>query len=326
MQNKKIFIEIPTWLGDAVMTTPAIENIVKTYPKCELTIFGSFVATKLFLEHPNVKTIIIDNSKKEGNRYINLYKLAKRVGDVDIAFSFRKNFTTKFLLWFISSTDKYIYHRLNSNLSTHQVIRYNDFINKSLQTSLEPNKLKIYQKENTKDKESKKLLLGINPGATYGSAKRWYPMEFAKVAIELSKTYDIQIFGGPGETDIASDIEQELKKANISNYTNLAGKTSVEELIESISQLDLFITNDSGPMHLAAAFNIPTIAIFGPTRHIETHQWENDNEMLIRKDIDCAPCMKRVCPLKDESKYHACMKLITAQDVLNRLKQEGILK
>ncbi|MEA3553531.1 MAG: lipopolysaccharide heptosyltransferase II [Campylobacterota bacterium] len=325
VKNKKIFIEIPTWLGDAVMTTPAIENIVKTYPKCELTIFGSFVSTKLFLEHPNVKTIIIDNSKKEGNRYINLYKLAKRVGDVDIAFSFRKNFTTKFLLWFISSKDKYIYHRLNSNLSTHQVIRYNDFINKSLKTSLEPNKLKIYQKENTKDKESKKLVLGINPGATYGSAKRWYPNEFATVAIELSKIYDIKIFGGPGETDIASDIEEELKKANTLNYTNLAGKTSVEELIEQISQLDLFLTNDSGPMHLAGAFNIPTVAIFGPTRHNETNQWKNDKEFLIKLDMECAPCMKRVCPIKDESKHHACMKLITAQDVLNRLKQEGII-
>ena len=323
MQNKKIFIEIPTWLGDAVMTTPAIENIVKTYPKCELTIFGSFVSTKLFLEHPNVKTIIIDNSKKNGNRYINLYKLAVEVGDVDIAFSFRKNFTTKFLLWFIHAKDKYIYHRLNSNLDTHQVIRYNDFINKSINGSMKPNKLKIYQKEN--NKENEKLVLGINPGATYGSAKRWYPQEFAKVAIELSKSYDIKIFGGPGETDIASDIEQELIKANISNYTNLAGKTSVEELITQISQLDLFLTNDSGPMHLAAAFSIPTVAIFGPTRHNETNQWKNDKEFLIRKEMECAPCMKRVCPLKDESKHHACMKLITAIDVLDRLKQEGII-
>jgi len=323
MQNKKIFIEIPTWLGDAVMTTPAIENIVKTYPKCELIIFGSFVSTKLFLEHPNVKTIIIDNSKKDGNRYLNLYRLAIEVGDVDIAFSFRKNFTTKFLLWFISSKDKYIYHRLNSTLDTHQVIRYNDFINKSLNSSMKPNKLKIYQKEN--NKENKKLVLGINPGATYGSAKRWYPQEFAKVAIELSKSYDIKIFGGPGETNIASDIEQELKKANVLNYVNLAGKTSVEELITQISQLDLFLTNDSGPMHLAAAFSIPTVAIFGPTRHNETNQWKNDKEFLIKLDMECAPCMKRVCPLKDESKHHACMKLITATDVLERLKKEGII-
>ena len=326
MQNKKIFIEIPTWLGDAVMTTPAIENIVKTYPECKITIFGSFVSTKLFLEHPNVKRIIIDNSKKEGNRYINLYRLAKRAGEVDIALSFRKNFTTKFLLWVVNAMDKYIYSRLNSNLDTHQVIRYNDFINKSLQTSLEPDKLKIYQKENNSPhQESEKLVLGINPGATYGSAKRWYPKEFAAVAIELSDIYDIKIFGGPGETDIASDIEQELKKSNISNYTNLAGKTSIEELISQISQLDLFLTNDSGPMHLAAAFAIPTVCIFGPTRHNETNQWKNSKEFLIRKDMSCAPCMKRVCPLKDKNEHHKCMKLITATDVLNRLKQEGIL-
>ena len=323
MQNKKIFIEIPTWLGDAVMTTPAIENIVKIYPDCQLTIFGSFVSTKLFLNHPNLKEIIIDNSKKHGNRYINLYKLAKRVGEVDIAFSFRKNFTTKFLLYFIDSKDKYIYQRYEKK-QKHQVIRYNDFINHSLLLNTIPDKLKIYQK-NKPLKSKKKLTLGINPGATYGSAKRWYPLEFAKVAIELSNIYDIKIFGGAGETEIALDIEKELKRNNISNYKNLAGKTSVEELIEQISQLDLFLTNDSGPMHLAAAFNIPTVAIFGPTRHLETHQWKNDKEMLIRKDIDCAPCMKRVCPLKNENEKHKCMKLITAQDVLKRLKDESII-
>jgi heptosyltransferase-2 len=311
----KIFIEIPTWLGDAVMSTPAIENLVATYPNSKLTIFGSFVSTKLFLHHPNVEKIIIDNSKKDGNRYINLYNLAKSAGEVDIAISFRKNFTTKFLLFFINAKQKYRYHRLNNNFDTHQVIRYNDFLNKSLHLNTTPKKLKIYTKENTPIKKEK-LLFGINPGATYGSAKRWYPKEFAKVAIELSNDgYDIKIFGGPAETKIAKDIEDELKSANITNYENLAGKTSVEELIEQISQLDLFITNDSGPMHLAAAFSIPTVAIFGPTRHIETHQWQNENEMILRKEMPCSPCMKRVCPLK----HHECMKLITAKDVLEKL-------
>ena len=314
-----IFIEIPTWLGDAVMTTPAIENIVKTYPDCELIIFGSFVSTKLFLNHPNVKKIIIDNSRKEGNRYLNLFKYAKDAGKIDIAFSFRKNFTTKFLMFFIDAKKKYIYKRYDKELNTHQVIRYNDFINKSLDLNTKPDKLKIYTKGQIKNKE--KPIFGINPGATYGSAKRWYPEEFAKVAIELSSKFDIKIFGGPGETDIASDIENSLKSAGITNYENLAGKTSVEELIENISTLDLFITNDSGPMHLVAAFNVPTIAIFGPTRHIETHQWMNDKEMLIRHEMDCAPCMKRSCPLK----HHECMKNIKADEVIERLKKEGII-
>jgi len=314
----KIFIEIPTWLGDAVMTTPAIENIIATYPKCELTIFGSLISTKLFLYHPNIKNVIIDNSKKNGNRYINLYRLSKNIGRVDIALSFRKNFTTKFLLWFINSKDKYIYIRY-SKQQIHQVIRYNDFINRSLKINTIPSRLKIYT-QNTILK-SNKPILGINPGATYGSAKRWYPSEFASTAIELSKNYDIKIFGGPSETNIATDIENELIKADIINYENLAGNTNVEELIEQISRCNLFITNDSGPMHIAAAFNIPTIAIFGPTKDIETHQWNNDHEMLIKKNLECAPCMKRVCPLK----HHNCMKLITAQNVLDRLKQEDYI-
>ncbi|NEW60260.1 glycosyltransferase family 9 protein, partial [Sulfurovum sp. bin170] len=302
----RVAIEIPTWLGDAIMTTPAIENIVKRYPKCEIIIFGSFVSTKLFGHHPNVKKIIIDDSKIGGNRYLNLYKLAKSIGRVDLAFSFRKNFTTRFLLWFVDAKEKYIYKRYRKN-EIHQVIRYNDFINISLKIDNEPNKLKIYL-DNQGQPQKTTPTVGLNPGATYGSAKRWYPEEFAKVAIELSDRYDIVIFGGVGERDIASDIEKRLIEADIKNYKNLAGETSVEELIGHISKLDLFITNDSGPMHLAAAFAIPTVAIFGPTRHIETHQWMNKNEMLIRKEMDCSPCMKRVCPLK----HHECMKLIRA--------------
>jgi heptosyltransferase-2 len=322
----KIFIEIPTWLGDAVMTTPSIENIVQSYTDVKLTIFGSYVSTRLFVNHPNVEKIILDESRKGGYRYYNLYKIAKSSGKFDFSLSFRKNFTTKFLCYFVEAKIAYIYTRFDKELKTHQVIRYNDFINKSLNLNTVPNKLKIYKGNEIKEKNNdRKKLLGLNPGATYGSAKRWYPQEFAKVAMSLAHKYDIQIYGGPGETEIAADIEKSLKENGIKNYENLAGQTSVDELIENISNLDLFITNDSGPMHLASAFQIPTVAIFGPTREIETHQWSNEHEMILRKDVDCGPCMKRVCPLTDEVQQHKCMKLITADNVIERLKQESII-
>ena len=321
---KEILIEIPTWLGDAVMTTPAIENIIKIYPDAQLIIFGSFVSTKLFIHHPNVIRIIIDDSKKKGLRYLNLYNFAKEIGKIDIAFSFRRNFTTKLLLSFLSTKEKYIYSRIETVYNRHQVLRYNDFINRSLKVNQEPNKLKIYQNDNRfiSKQHKNKPLVGINPGATYGSAKRWYPKEFAKVLIKLSDSYNIKIFGIEKEIDIALDIETELKKANVLNYENRVGKTSVEELMNEISELNLFITNDSGPMHLAAAFNIPTVSIFGPTKDRETHQWKNDNgDIIVRKFLVCAPCMKRVCPLK----HHNCMKLITADDVFKRLEEKNIL-
>lgn len=320
MDIKNILIEIPTWLGDAVMTTPAIQNIVNEYPKANLIVFGSFVSTKIFKYHPNVKKIIIDDSKSKGNRVVNLYKLAKSIDNIDIAFSFRRNITTKLFLFFVKSSKKYIYKRYTKE-QKHQVIRYNDFINISLNINTIPKDLKIYLPSVVK---KDKKLLGINAGATYGSAKRWYPKEFAKVSIELSNRYDIVIFGGKGEVDIAKDIEDELIQNNITNYKNLASKTSVEELISMVSSLDLFITNDSGPMHLAAAFKIPTISIFGPTKYIETSQWNNENSVIVKKDYSCMPCMKRKCHLIG-SEYHKCMKDITHIDVLDKIKELKLL-
>ncbi|WP_323588991.1 glycosyltransferase family 9 protein [Aliarcobacter butzleri] len=304
---KEIFIEIPSWLGDAIMATPAIENLIKTYPDAQITLLGSFVSTQAFQGYPNIKRVIVDDTKKSGNRYKNLIFLAKNIGRVDLAISFRRSISSKFMMFFIKAKKKFNYRRLTKK-EIHLCIRYNDFVNKVLNLQNEVGDLKLYFKPFNYDKPT----LGINPGATYGSAKRWYPEEFAKIAIEMSKKYDIVIFGGPSETNIAKDIENELVSKGIRNYQNLAGKTTIPELIEKIAGLDLFITNDSGPMHIAAAYKVKTIAIFGPTKFTETNQWNNPNGEIVTKDLDCAPCMKRVCPLK----HHNCMKNITAADVL----------
>ncbi|MEM5571009.1 lipopolysaccharide heptosyltransferase II [Aliarcobacter butzleri] len=305
---KEIFIEIPSWLGDAIMATPAIENLIKTYPDAQITLLGSFVSTQAFQGYPNIKRVIINDTKKSGNRYKNLIYLAKSIGRVDLAISFRRSISSKFMMFFIKAKKKFNYRRLTKK-EIHLCIRYNDFVNKVLNLKNEVGDLKLYFKPFNYGKPT----LGINPGATYGSAKRWYPEEFAKIAIEMSKKYDIVIFGGPAETNIAKDIENELVSKGITNYQNLAGKTTIPELIEKIAGLDLFITNDSGPMHIAAAYKVKTVAIFGPTKFTETNQWNNPNGEIVTKNLDCAPCMKRVCPLK----HHNCMKNITAADVLN---------
>ena len=155
--------------------------------------------------------------------------------------------------------------------------------------------------------------MGINPGATYGSSKCWYPEKFADVAFALSNNYDIVIFGGQGDKSIANDIEKFLIEKGIKNYLNLASMTSINELLLQISNVDLFITGDSGPMHLAAAFQVPTVAIFGPTKDEETSQWKNEKSIIVKKNLECQPCMKRKCPLK----HHNCMKLIKSVDVLD---------
>ncbi len=287
----KLFIETPTWLGDAVMASGAIYGLVEYFKPDEVFVFGSFVTTELFKDDFKV---IVDDKK---HRVKQLFTLPK----VDVAISFRSSLYSKILVKFIAK-DGYTFFKSKA----HQVEQYSNFANKIT------NQKKIYNpKLKFVPKVYKKPTLGINPGATYGSAKRWYPVEFAKVANELGKKYDIVIFGGPGEEDIAKDIEKDL---TISNYQNLCGKLSIKELCENIAGLSLFITNDSGPMHIAGVYKIPTVALFGPTKCEETSQWKNPNFKIITKNLECSPCMKRECPLK----HHNCMKTITAEDVIKK--------
>lgn len=305
----KLLIELPTWLGDCVMATPAIENIVNFDNDIEITFIGSFVSIEAMKNHPKVvKMVVLDK------KYSVLYKTARNLGGFDAFFSFRSSTRSKFLKFLILAKKKYQFDK-NKYINCHQVEKYNDFVNTSLNINSNPGKLKLH-KRNQYSEVAQKPVLGINPGASYGSAKRWYPEEFAKVAGELSSQYDIVIFGGPGEKDIAMDIEKSLIEKGVSNYQNLAGNTTISELINHISSLDLFVTGDSGPMHVAAAFQVPTVAIFGPTKDDETSQWMNEKSIIVKKNIDCQPCMKRTCPLQ----HHNCMSLIKAENVLDAVK------
>ena len=311
----KLFVELPTWMGDAVMVTPALERIVAVYPDVKITFFGSYVATQLFLAHSHVESVIVDESRQGKNRYFWLYRFAKEAGRFDAALSFRSSFASRFLFCFLKAGRKCVYRKAKG-IVQHQVVRYSRFVERCFGwEAAEPGSLALYlAAENAKKPDRKQV--GINPGASYGSAKRWYPQKFAQVAAALSKEYDIVIFGGPDEADIAADIEAGLKKAGVANYENLAGKTSVPELMQKIASLDLFITGDSGPMHVAAAFGVPTVALFGPTKDDETSQWKNDKGVIVKKEMVCAPCMKRTCPLG----HHECMTRIDANDVLEAVK------
>jgi len=304
----RIFIELPTWLGDTVMVTPAIENLANYFNDSKITLIGSVDAIEILKNHPKVtKTYVLEKN------YFNLYNTIKSFGEFDVFFSFRSSFRSKFMKFFISSKRKYQFDK-NKFINTHQVEKYNNFVNDSLNINTFASKLILHTEK--KNKDGKNKLLGINPGASFGIAKRWYPKEFADVASDLSSQYDIIIFGGPGEKDIANDIENYLIEKGVDNYQNLAAKTTIKELITQISYLDLFITSDSGPMHLAAVFQVPTVAIFGPTKDNETSQWMNEKSIIVKKNLECQPCMKRTCPLE----HHNCMKQVKALDVLVAVK------
>ncbi|WP_291953071.1 lipopolysaccharide heptosyltransferase II [Campylobacter sp.] len=301
----KIFINLPTWLGDAVMASAAIYAIREKFNNAEFVFYGSFVSTELFKHLPNSK-IIVENKKQ---RYMQALKLRYELALFDFAFSFRSAFSSKIILNLIKAQKRFYFDK-NVLKEEHQVLKYLNFIENALAFKASSEKLQLP----IKAKKSRKIL-GINPGAHFGSAKRWKSEYFYEVAKEFALTHKIIIFGVKNEELICKNIENLLKKDDI-KVKNLCGKTSIFTLCKNISMLDILITNDSGPMHIGAVYGIKTLAIFGPTKFNQTSPWQK-NAKIIHLNLPCMPCMKRVCPLK----HHACMEDLKPDMLIRELKQ-----
>lgn len=340
----KVFINLPTWLGDTIMASVALrlifshfESLVEgikndtqsaknTHSKnLKFVLYGSFVACELFKDYANV-TICVQKPKNKGflRRFFDFYKLGRGWGEFDYSFSFRSAFSAKIMLFLLRSKHKFIFDK-KQNKNSHQVLKYLTFIENSLNIKAVNKELflpiggisKAHQKA-LLDKfniQTNKKLLGINAGAKYGLAKCWDKEYFAQVAFEFAKTHEILIFGTHTEQEICDDIELWLQQNGVKAH-NLCSKTSIKELCELISTLNLFISNDSGAMHIGAVYQTPTIAIFGPTKFTQTSPWQNQNAKILHLNLACMPCMKRVCPLK----HHACMKELKPQLVIKEAK------
>lgn len=321
-----ILIRLPNWLGDAIMATFAIESLYKTYKDSNFFLVGSKVSIQIFKNHENT-TLIEDDSKDSKCRILKLYKIAKSIPRSDIAITFQNNFLSALFLSFNNAKIKIGYknelrqflltHAKIKQKGIHEVFVYYDLV-KDMVENIQP---KLYlQNPNKPINLPQGKLAGINAGAAFGSAKRWEESYFAEVAnYLLDNNYSILLFGSNNEINIANNIESMCKD----KVLNLAGQTTLEELITYISKLDLFITNDSGPMHIAAAFNIPSVAIFGPTNDRETSPFSQNSHIISLKTLgyklECQPCKKRICPLKDLN-YHSCMRDLKPKFIIEKIK------
>src|SRR5262245_53805922 len=152
-----------------------------------------------------------------------------------------------------------------------------------------------------------RTVVGVNPGAFYGSAKRWLSERYATVLDQLieERRASVVIFGSTNEVAIAHAIHSRMRN----RPTVFSGRTELSELIAMIACCELLLTNDSGPMHLAAALRVPTLAIFGSTDEIATGPM-SPAAVVLNKRIECSPCLLRECPID-----HRCMTRITADEV-----------
>lgn len=334
---QRILIRAVNWVGDAVMTTPAIGAIRESFSQAEITLLANPLVSQLFSPHKWIDRVITFDRNGVHKGIAGKFRLAMelRKEAFDAAIILPNSFDSALIPWMAGipirlgkASDGRSFlltgcYRSDAGTSRDHEVEYYLGLVKHFGITGQV-AVPFLGTTPEEDREAAALLaghgiqaddfvLGINPGAAFGSAKRWYPERFADAALQLSrlKSAKVVIFGGPGESDIAAEIEQQLGPACL----NLAGTTTLRGLMALIRNCNLFITNDSGPMHIAAAFGIPLVAIFGSTDHATTAPY-TDKAVIVRKEVACAPCKLRECPTD-----HRCMTAVTANDVVAAAQQ-----
>jgi len=339
---RKILVRSANWIGDTVMMIPSLMALKKTFPHAQITVLAKPWVIPLLENHPSVDKIMIFT--KGDSVFTSLKELVRiiswlRTERFDLAVLFQNAFEAAFLVY--AGKVKYrvgyttdgrgflLTHKVKRDrhiLFVHQVEYFLSLI-EAMDWHVEEREPVLYVKD--EDSRSVSLMLssmgiedtsfifGINPGAEYGSAKRWPEERFAVIGEWAAKKWGAKviIFGSFSETEIATTVANLMHTAN---PVNLCGHTTLGQAMALIKRCNFFLTNDSGLMHIAAAFNIPLMAIFGPTDHVVTSPVSN-NARIIRHSIDCSPCLKEVCPSD-----HRCMLSIEPEEVWEQM--EGLKK
>lgn len=330
---KKICVRMPNWLGDAVMGTPVLEDIKRAFPDSTLTVLCHSAIKVLLDATPHIDEFIVFPADKKRNsaEKKRIYNELQN-GKFDAGILLTRSFSSAW--WFyrgqitrrIGFKDHFrsplLTHALDipeNEEHEHQVITYKRLLEPLgiPQSSTKPALYITEQEQETCKKllndlgiEPHHLLIGMNPGAAFGSAKCWPADRFKELTARLLVHPDVRlIFFG----DIVSKpLVDDITKSFDHKVANVAGKTTLRSFTTLLSLCNCLVTNDSGPMHVAAALATPLVAIFGSTNEIKTGPYGCGT--IIHKHTLCSPCYKRTCPID-----FRCMTSITVDDVYSAI-------
>jgi heptosyltransferase-2 len=332
----KILVRAPNWVGDAVMAIPALEAIRQTHAQDEICVLAGPAVADLFAGQPFVDRMLRYDFRGAHRGWLGREKLAAqlRAEKFGAAVLLQNAFDAAWLAWRAGIPVRIGYDRdargplltkpipvpHDNEIPRHESHYYLELLRRagwagSGGAELPSVRLQI-QEEACEAAESRLQTAGsapgmwrcaIAPGASYGAAKCWPPERFAQLADRLVSECgaDVIFFGTPEEKEIAGRIRSQMKSRGIF----LVGETSMRELAAMFACCSVFIGNDSGAMHVAAAAGIPVVGIFGSTDPAGTRP-VTGLFTLIREPVSCSPCFLRRCPVD-----HRCMTRIAADSV-----------
>ncbi|MDN5943046.1 MAG: lipopolysaccharide heptosyltransferase II, partial [Nitrospira sp.] len=334
---KRILVRGPNWLGDAVMCEPALRGLRGLFPDAQVTLLVKPAVADLFAGHPAVTRLLTYDIKGRHAGLSGKWALARQLRrqGFDLAVLFQNAFEAAFLTFLARVPRRYGYATDGRSLllsdpvavpdqrmRAHHVRYYWDLL-KPLGLTGDPpvpELVVLSEEEQAMVRRfaqgglaTTDIVVGVNPGSTYGDAKRWLPERFAEVTERLCRTMhessgqqvSVVIFGAKGEERLGQEIAAHLSSRSLV----LSGTTTIRELMAAVKRCSLLLTNDTGPMHIASAFHVPVVAIFGPTDWRTTAPFGSAHA-IVRQPVDCAPCLLRECPID-----HRCMTRVTVDQV-----------
>ena len=316
MDFSNILIRATNWVGDAVMCLPALSVIREQFPRAHIAILAKPWVADLYRRESFADEVILYNP-------VSRWKSARelRARRFDCAILLQNAFEAAWIAWLARIPNRIGYRRdgrgllltqavavpKRGEIPRHEPFYYLELLRRAGIVDRLPESTAIRLTAPPADR--KKRIIGVSPGAAYGSAKQWLPERFAEAAGKLAtaRQASIALFGSQSERALCAQVAALLPAHAVTNH---AGETTLAQFIELAAQCELFLTNDSGAMHIASALGVPTVAIFGATDDVATGP-TGTHARVVRQPVECSPCLLRECPID-----HRCMTRVSTDRVV----------
>lgn len=338
----KIVVRGTNWVGDAVMTIPAMRELRRIFPKSEITLHTRDWAKGIFQDADFIDEILTFEPEKSIFKTVIAQGKILRKRQFDLAVILPNSFESALVAALGKVSVRFGYAKEGRSFlltdavkipgcknQKHEIFYYLNLIaeveNKFFGTkaSLEGDPQFDLVVSNDRKQKAHDFLLesGIDlsrkivafcPGSTNSRAKRWHSESYAALndKIQSQLNANVILIGAEKELDVSLEV---AKKSRLKPIV-LTGKTTVAEAAAILSVCDLLVSNDTGPAHISAALGTKTLVIFGPTNPLTTRPWSSQ---IIRNDVECSPCMLRDCPID-----HRCMAWISAEQVFAEVEEK----
>jgi heptosyltransferase-2 len=328
----RILIRTTNWIGDAIMSLPALRALRTRFSGAQISVLARPWVADLYLGERSVDRVIplvgLSGWRDWQAKRDTLSRL--REERFDLAVLFPNSFESAALVFLSGARRRIGYARdgrgvlLTSaiprpkpgEIPSHERYYYLELLRRAGLTDRNPDCEEIRLDGAAEARERGQQLfrnhgiampvIGVSPGAAYGTAKRWLPERFAEAAARLAQRMggSVAVFGSSAENALCEWV------AAVCGGTNLAGSTRLRDFIDMTAACDFFLSNDSGAMHIASALGVSSVTVFGPTDEAATGP-SGSAARIVREPVECAPCKLRECPID-----HRCMTRVTADRVV----------